>query len=59
VTAEPSHVVIQARANGESFVFQAGRDLDCIVRTPAGWRHARRRVIYDNSRGLTLPATPI
>ncbi|HSI51791.1 MAG TPA: hypothetical protein VLA61_26280 [Ideonella sp.] len=59
MTAEPSHVVIQTRTNGESFVVQAGRYLDRIVRTLAGWRHAQRRVIYDTSRGLTLLATPI
>ena len=59
VTAESSYVVIQTRTNGESFVFQAGRYLDRIVRSPAGWRYAQRRVIYDTSRVLTLLATPI
>ena len=59
VSAESSYVVVQTRTNGESFVYQAGRYLDRIVRTPAGWRYAQRRVIYDTSRVLTLLATPI
>lgn len=59
VQAESSYVVIQTRTNGESFVYQAGRYLDRIVRTPAGWRYAQRRVIYDTSRVITLLATPI
>ena len=59
VTAESSYVVVQTRTNGESFIFQAGRYLDRLVRTPAGWRFAQRRVVYDTSRVLTLLATPI
>lgn len=59
VQAESSYVVVQTRTNGESFVYQAGRYLDRIVRTPAGWRYAQRRVIYDTSRVITLLATPI
>lgn len=59
VQAESSYVVIQTRTNGESFVYQAGRYLDRIVRTDAGWRYAQRRVIYDTSRVITLLATPI
>jgi anthranilate 1,2-dioxygenase small subunit len=57
--AESSYVVIQTRTNGESFVYQAGRYLDRIVRTPLGWRYQQRRVIYDTSRVMTLLATPI
>lgn len=59
LAAESSYVVVQTRTNGESFVYQAGRYLDRIVRTGAGWRFAQRRVIYDTSRVLTLLATPI
>jgi anthranilate 1,2-dioxygenase small subunit len=59
VQAESSYVVIQTRTNGESFVYQAGRYLDRIVRTSEGWRYAQRRVIYDTSRVITLLATPI
>jgi anthranilate 1,2-dioxygenase small subunit len=59
VEAEASYVVIQTRTNGESFVFQAGRYLDLVVRTPFGWRYQQRRVVYDTSRVMTLLATPI
>lgn len=59
VQAESSYVVIQTRTNGESFVYQAGRYLDVIVRTPEGWRYKSKRVIYDTSCVMTLLATPI
>lgn len=59
VTAESSYVVVQTRTDGTSFVYQAGRYLDRIVRTPAGWRYAQRRAVYDTSRVLTLLATPV
>lgn len=59
VDAESSYVVVQTRTNGESFVYQAGRYLDRVVRTPEGWRYQKRRVIYDTSRVQTLLATPI
>jgi anthranilate 1,2-dioxygenase small subunit len=59
VDAQSSYVVIQTRTNGESFVYQAGRYLDRIVRTPDGWRYHQRRVVYDTSRVQTLLATPI
>ena len=59
VETESSYVVIQTLQNGESFVYQAGRYLDLVVKTAAGWRYARRRVIYDTLRVPTLLATPI
>ncbi len=59
VDACSSYVVVQTRTNGESFVYQAGRYEDRIVRTPEGWRYQKRRVIYDTSRVITLLATPI
>ena len=59
VEAESSYVVIQTLQNGESFVYQAGRYLDRVVKTAAGWRYASRRVIYDTLRVPTLLATPI
>ena len=59
VDAESSYVVVQTRTNGESFVYQAGRYLDRVVRTPEGWRYQKRRAIYDTSRVITLLATPI
>jgi anthranilate 1,2-dioxygenase small subunit len=59
VEAESSYIVIQTLAHGESFVYQAGRYSDRIVKTDEGWRYAKRRVIYDTSRVATLLATPI
>ena len=59
IEAESSYVVIQTLQNGDSFVYQAGRYLDLVVRTAAGWRYAKRRVIYDTLRVPTLLATPI
>lgn len=59
VQCESSYVVVQTRTDGDSFVFQAGRYLDTVVKTPNGWRFEARRVIYDTSRVQTLLATPI
>ncbi|MFM0227391.1 anthranilate 1,2-dioxygenase small subunit AndAd [Paraburkholderia dipogonis] len=59
VRTESSYIVVQTLTNGESFVYQAGRYLDRVVRTPNGWRYAEKRVIYDTSRVRTLLATPI
>jgi len=59
VETESSYVVVQTLQDGESFVYQAGRYLDVVVRTPEGWRYQSKRVIYDTSRVATLLATPI
>lgn len=59
VETESNYVVIQTRTDGDSVVFQAGRYVDRVVHTPAGWRYASKRVIYDTSRVQTLLATPI
>ncbi|NKF22625.1 anthranilate 1,2-dioxygenase small subunit AndAd [Solimonas marina] len=54
-----SYIVVQTRQNGESFVYQAGRYEDEVVRTADGWRYRSKRAIYDTSRVQTLLATPI
>ena len=59
VESESSYVVIQTLQNGESTVYQAGRYLDIVVRTPEGWRYKSKRVIFDTLRVQTLLATPI
>jgi anthranilate 1,2-dioxygenase small subunit len=56
---ESSYVVVQTLQDGESFVYQAGRYIDRVVRTPDGWRYASKRVIFDTLRVATLLATPI
>jgi len=59
VETESSYVVVQTLQDGESFVYQAGRYLDVVVRTADGWRYKSKRVIFDTSRVATLLATPI
>ena len=59
VDSTSSYVVVQTRTDGESFIYQAGRYEDRMVRTPQGWRFKQRRAIYDTSRVMTLLATPI
>jgi anthranilate 1,2-dioxygenase small subunit len=59
VETESSYVVVKTLSNGESSVYQAGRYLDRVIQTDAGWRYAAKRVIYDTSRVQTLLATPI
>jgi len=59
VETESSYVVVQTLQDGESFVYQAGRYLDVVVRTLDGWRYKSKRVIFDTSRVATLLATPI
>ncbi|GBH23677.1 anthranilate 1,2-dioxygenase small subunit AndAd [Burkholderia vietnamiensis] len=59
IDTESNYVVVQTRSNGESTVYQAGKDYDTVVRTPDGLRYKAKRVIYDTSRVQTLLATPI
>ena len=59
VETESSYLVVQTLSDGESFVYQAGRYLDRVVRVDGAWRYAKKRVIYDTSRVQTLLATPI
>jgi anthranilate 1,2-dioxygenase small subunit len=59
VETESSYLVVQTLSDGESFVYQAGRYLDRVVRVNGTWRYAEKRVIYDTSRVQTLLATPI
>ncbi len=56
---QTSYVVINTSAAGESSVFQAGRYLDHVVRTPDGLRFKSKRCVYDTSRVQTLLAYPI
>jgi anthranilate 1,2-dioxygenase small subunit len=56
---QSNYVVIQTLTNGESEVYQAGRYIDRVVRTPDGWRYQSKRAIYDTSRVHTLLVTPV
>ena len=54
-----SYAVINTTQAGDSFVYQAGQYQDRVVSTPAGWRFAAKRVIYDTHRVQTLLAYPV
>ncbi len=54
-----NYLVVNTSQAGETSIYQAGVAKDRLVRTEAGWRFKRRRVIYDTSRVQTLLATPI
>jgi len=56
---QTSYVVINTSQEGVSTIFQAGRYLDKVVRTPEGLRFKSKRCIYDTSRVQTLLAFPI
>jgi anthranilate 1,2-dioxygenase small subunit len=59
VDMQSNYLVVQTLTDGESRVYQTGRYLDRVVRTPAGWRYQSKRAIYDTSRIQTLLVTPI
>lgn len=48
IHAEANYAVIRTKLSALSTVFNAGRTLDEIVRTPAGFKFASRLVIYDS-----------
>ena len=59
VETESNYVVVQTLTNGESFMYQAGRYFDRVVRTVRGWRYQSKRAVYDTSRVPTLLVTPV
>lgn len=54
-----SYLVINTTTEGESYVYQAGRYEDIVVKTNDGWRFEVKRAVYDTSRVQTLLAYPI
>jgi anthranilate 1,2-dioxygenase small subunit len=54
-----NYLVVNTSQDGASAVYQAGRYLDLVVRTPEGLRFRRKRCIYDTLRVQTLLAYPI
>ena len=52
-------MVVNTSIDGQSTLYQAGRYLDRIVRTPDGLRFKSKRCIYDTLRVQTLLAFPI
>ncbi len=54
-----NYLVINSNQVGQSLVYQTGRYFDRVVRTPAGWRFASKRAVFDTSRVQTLLAIPI
>lgn len=59
IAMSSSYVVVATSQDGESGVYQAGRYIDRVVRTEAGWRFREKRVVYDTLRVQTLLAIPI
>ncbi len=59
VAMSSNYLVINTTQEGDSTVYQAGRYLDRVVRTPEGWRFKSKRAIYDTLRVQTLLAYPI
>jgi anthranilate 1,2-dioxygenase small subunit len=51
--------VVNTSQDGASAVYQAGRYLDLVVRTPEGLRFKQKRCVYDTLRVQTLLAYPI
>ena len=45
---EASYAVFRTKYDGESTVFNVGRYIDELVRTPSGWRFASRLCVYDS-----------
>jgi salicylate 5-hydroxylase small subunit len=48
IHSEANYAVFRTRLSKESTVFNVGRTLDEIVRTPAGLKFASRLVVYDS-----------
>jgi len=48
ITSEANYAVFRTKLNGLSTVFNVGRYLDAIVRTPQGLKFESRVVVYDS-----------
>jgi 3-phenylpropionate/cinnamic acid dioxygenase small subunit len=49
IRAEQSYLAIESIVGDAPVVFSAGRSVDEIIATAAGWRFRSRRVVYDHS----------
>ncbi len=54
-----NYQVLSTNIAGDTSIYQAGRYIDRVVMTAAGWRFASKRVVFDTSRVQTLLAIPI
>jgi salicylate 5-hydroxylase small subunit len=59
VTAQAHYAVFRTRPGDASEVYNVGRYLDEIVRTPAGLKFASRRCIYDSEMVLNSLIYPV
>jgi salicylate 5-hydroxylase small subunit len=48
ITSEANYAVFRTKLNELSTVFNVGRYLDTVVRTPAGLKFESRVVVYDS-----------
>lgn len=58
-TMTTNYLVINTVQSGSSHIYQTGRYIDHVVRTPAGLRFRKKRCIFDTVRVQTLLAYPI
>jgi salicylate 5-hydroxylase small subunit len=47
IRSEANYAVFRTKLSDTSTVFNVGRYIDTVVRTPAGWKFASRECIYD------------
>ena len=59
IHTQSNYVVLQTRIDGETFIFNAGRYVDEIVRTENQLRYRKKHCIFDTNRITSLMVTPI
>jgi anthranilate 1,2-dioxygenase small subunit len=58
-TMTTNYLVVNTTQSGSTAIYQAGRYVDRVVRTPGGLRFKEKRCIFDTLRVQTLLAYPI
>ena len=58
VDVQSNYVVVETLTDGESRVYQAGRYIDRVARTPQGWRYQRKRAVYEHLAGPDVVGYP-
>ena len=59
VDLEASFLVVRTMQDGEMILFAAGRYIDRVARTEAGWKFASKIVVLDSRQIDTLLAIPL
>jgi anthranilate 1,2-dioxygenase small subunit len=58
-TMTTNYLVVNTTQSGSTHIYQTGRYIDHVVRTPDGLRFRSKRCIFDTLRVQTLLAYPI